>query len=284
MGVGAVPVPARRRMRGGWSVVRCGILVAAAVVAVGPLVYMFLTAIRRARAYYAEPFSLPHDLYIGNVKRILDLSIGRWILNSVMVTSASVLIATVLAVFAGYGYARLSPPGGQMILTLTASLMVVPPVVMLIPLFLFASTLRLVDNPIAVIVAYSGLMLPFSVFVFARFAKTVPDELHEAAKIDGASHLQILRTVVVPLAMPTIVTLLVVNALYSWNELLIASVFLQSTSRLTVPAGLALLNGKEQTDVPLVMAGAVLSTVPMLAAYIIAQRQFVRGLVEGAVK
>jgi ABC-type glycerol-3-phosphate transport system permease component len=135
-----------------------------------------------------------------------------------------------------------------------------------------------------VIVIYTGLMLPFSTFLLASFFTTIPRSLLEAARIDGAGTLRTLWKVVLPLTRPALVTVIVVQALWVWNEVLIAVVFLQQSSLRTLMVGLPVFKSRYHLDVPIVMAGMLLATIPMLALYLVGQRFFVRGLTAGATK
>jgi ABC-type glycerol-3-phosphate transport system permease component len=263
---------------------RAGILTVAAAAAFVPLLYMLLTALRSSREYADDPLGLPTQPHLSNFSDAIGTDIGRWFVNSVLVTAGSVTLVAVLAVLAAYGLVRLPFPGSRLLLNLLVWLMVLPPVVMLIPLFTTMNSLGLANSLLSVILAYTGLMFPFSVFLMSRFIDTVPDELYEAAAVDGASHLRIVWSVVVPIARPALITLGVVNALWAWNELLIAVVLLQHEGGRTLQAGLALLQGRNTTNVPLVMAGATLSVAPMIALYLAFQRQLREGILAGALK
>jgi ABC-type glycerol-3-phosphate transport system permease component len=179
---------------------------------------------------------------------------------------------------------RLPFRGSGLLLKLFIFLMVIPPIVMLLPLFSLMTTLGRVNHFDAVIVAYAGLMFPFSVFLMVRFIEGIPHELYEAAIVEGASHGRILWSIVLPLVRPALLTLGIVNALWAWNELLIAVVMLQSEKSRTLQAGLALLKGKNTMDIPLVMAGAMISAIPLLLLYFFGQRFFMSGLLAGAIK
>ena len=126
--------------------------------------------------------------------------------------------------------------------------------------------------------------LPFFAISFLAALQTIPQELYEAAFVEGASHLRILWSIVVPLVVPALLTLGIINALWAWNELLIAVVMLQREESRTLQAGLALLKGKNTMDIPLVMAGATISAIPLLLLYLFGQRVFMSGLLAGAVK
>ena len=135
------------------------------------------------------------------------------------------------------------------------------------------------------IAIYAGLTMPFSIYLLTSFFRTLPGELFDAALVDGAGHLRVLRTVVLPLSAPALVTLVVVNSLWVWNELLIALVFLPEDDLKTLMVGLTtVLQGRFSLNVPVLMAGMVLASAPMLLLYFAGQRFFIRGLTAGALK
>jgi ABC-type glycerol-3-phosphate transport system permease component len=263
---------------------RVVVLAFGAFVAVAPLVYIVLTSFRESHAYFASPLSLPTDPTLANYRRALDLDVDRWFVSSLVVSAGAVLLSTGLALLAGYAFVRLRFPGAGGLLTVIVGLMLIPPIVLLVPLFVVMSDVGLIGHRLSVVLAYAALTFPFSVFMVVRSMDAIPQQLFETAAMDGARHLQVLRQVVVPLARPVLITILIVNTLFAWNELLIASVFLQGGDSLTLQAGLALLEGRFKTEVPLVFAGAVLSMLPILGVVAIGQRQFVEGMVEGSVK
>jgi ABC-type glycerol-3-phosphate transport system permease component len=162
--------------------------------------------------------------------------------------------------------------------------MVVPPIVMLIPLFELMADLNLVNTYESVIVIYAGLMLPFSIYLLTSFFNTIPRELLEAGSIDGAGHFRALISIVLPLALPALVTLSIVNVLWAWNELLIALVLLQDDSMKTLMVGITIFQSHNNLNVPVTMAGLLIATVPIVALYLGGQRFFVQGLAAGAVK
>lgn len=207
-----------------------------------------------------------------------------WIFNSVVVTVCSVLIATAVSVFAAYALARMDFYGREIILNGTVSLMVVPPVVLIVPLFLLMVKANLINTLPSVIIVYAGLTIPLSVYLLTNFFRTLPYEIEEAARIDGCSTFGILWRIVLPLSAPALLTCIIVNALWVWNELLIALVFLQSNDSRTLIAGLTLFKGQFSVNEPLVMSGALIATVPMLLLYLFGQRFFIRGLVAGSGK
>ena len=266
------------------DVLQHAILIVASLVALFPLWFMVWTAIRSQDDYFRSPLGWPDGIQWDNFTRAFDQNIGRWIVNSTIVTGGAVLLVLLVSVPAAYTFVRLPFRGSDLLLKIFVFLMVIPPIVMLLPLFALMNRLGRVNHFDAVIVAYAGLMFPFSVFMMVRYIETIPQDLYEAAYVEGASHPRILWTIVVPLVVPALLTLGIVNALWAWNELLIAVVMLQREEARTLQAGLALLKGKNTMDIPLVMAGATISAVPLLLLYLFGQRVFMRGLLAGAVK
>ena len=266
------------------ALVQHTILIAASIIALFPLWFMLWTALRTSDDYFRAPLGWPQGLHLENFAAAFQANIGRWVVNSTIVTAGAVLLVTLVSVPAAYTFVRLPFRGSDLLLQLFVFLIVIPPIVMLLPIFALMTALGRVNHFDAVIVAYAGLMFPFSVFMMVRYIEGIPNELYEAAFVEGASHLRILWSIVVPLVGPALVTLGIVNALWAWNELLIAVVMLQREDSRTLQAGLALLKGKNTMDIPLVMAGATISAIPLLLVYLFGQRVFMRGLLAGAVK
>jgi ABC-type glycerol-3-phosphate transport system permease component len=156
--------------------------------------------------------------------------------------------------------------------------------VMVIPLFKVMIALRILNTYPSVVLIYAGLTLPFSIYMLASFFRTIPGAIIDSARIDGCPDMRVLRSIVVPLSGPAVVTIILVNALWVWNELLIAVIFLQKDELKTLMVGLTIFKSRYNLDIPVTMAGLVLATVPMLALYFAGQKYFVKGLVTGAVK
>ena len=273
----------RRPTLGG--VLKQVLLVAMSIVAIYPLYYMVITAFKGREEYLTSQFLPPlHPTLKPLLEALSRGDLVTWIFNSVIVTVASVLIATGVSVLAAYALARMHFPGRDTILGGTVSLMVVPPVVLIVPLFLLMVQVNLINTLPSVIIVYAGLTIPLSVYLLTNFFKTLPYEIEEAARIDGCSTFGILWRVVLPLSAPALITCVVVNALFVWNELLIALVFLQNNDSRTLVAGLTLFKGQFAVNEPLIMAGSLIATLPMLLLYLFGQRFFIQGLVAGSGK
>jgi ABC-type glycerol-3-phosphate transport system permease component len=193
-------------------------------------------------------------------------------------------ISLLIACLAAYAFARMEFPGRRALFNLLISLMVVPPVVLIVPLFVSMVQWKMVNTYQGVILIYTGLMLPFSTYLMTNFFRTIPREIVDAALIDGASNFSVFWRIMMPLSAPAVMTLVVVNALWVWNELLIALVFLQKDELKTLMVGITALRSRNYVDIPATMAGLLIATIPIVVLYIFGQRYFIRGLVSGAIK
>ena len=285
-GDGGVPWQRRRpRAITGAGILKHALMLSMAVAAIYPVYYMITTSLKTKQAWTADQFGPPLSPTFDNYAAVFaDGRIPVWFLNSLLVTAVSVVAAAAVSTLAAYAIARMRFRGQILLLRLMVALMVIPPAVLIIPLFLGLQPLGLVNTYQGVILIYTGMLVPISVYMLVSFFRTLPVELFEAARIDGATTARILRSIVLPLSAPGFVTLVVVNALWVWNELLIALVFLQNDDRRTLMAGLTLFKGHYSVNEPLVMAGTFMAAVPMLLLFLFGQRFFIRGLVAGAVK
>jgi ABC-type glycerol-3-phosphate transport system permease component len=265
----------------GWAGAQAAML-GIGVLTIYPVYFIVVTAFKTRKEYLDNQFLPPSDPTLANFREAFrDGELLRWVANSLIITVASVLIAAIVSALAAYPLARARFPGRLPFIGLNIVLMVVPPVVLVVPLFLFFINLGLVNSRLAVVIIYVGLLIPFSIFLLVNFFATIPRSLEEAARIDGAGQLRTLWSVIVPLSAPAIMTIVIVNAVWVWNELLIALVFLQDDKARTLTAGLTFFQGRFIQNEPLVMTGALIATVPMLLLYILGQRFFIRGLTAG---
>jgi ABC-type glycerol-3-phosphate transport system permease component len=277
----AVSTRQRRRARVGHGAAHL-LLWALALSALYPLCFMIITALKTNAAYQIDPVGLPSHLTVENfVSLFRDFPVPRWLLNSAIVSVSALAISTTIGLLAAYAIAFGSFRGRRTLLTVNLVLMVMPPVTLLLPMFILMSDLSLINTLTSVIVFYGGALVPFSVFFLTNYFRSVPVEMVEAARVDGASPATILRRVVIPVSKPAIFALVVVNSIWVWNELLIALVFLQSDDTRTVMAGLSVLQGRYSTNQPLVMAGGLVSLLPLVLLFLSGQRLFIRGLAGG---
>jgi len=248
-----------------------------------PLYFMATSSFKVQDEFFKNLLGLPKSPILENYIKILQYpNLGRWFANSIMLTAGSVLLCTIIAILAAYAFAQMRFPGRDTLFNLITPLMVIPPIVMVIPMFVLFRQLRLVNNLGGPLIIYAGLMLPFTIYLLRNFFVTIPKEILDAALIDGCTGFQVLTKIYLPLSRPALVTSIIVNAVWVWNELLIALVFLQTEELRTLMVGITTSLQKRFTlDIPSLMAGLAVVTIPMIILYFIGQNALVRGLVAG---
>lgn len=267
------------------DLVKQAVLFIAAFIALVPTLYMIVTALKSDEEYAIDKLGFPDALVFDNFRAVLiDSPFLAWMLNSFILVAGAVAVSIVVSCLAAYAIARMEFKGRDTLLALSTSLMAVPPVVMIVPLFVLYTQLDLISTFQGAIIIYAGLITPFSVYLLTTFFRTVPKELFESARIDGCGDFTILWQIVLPLSLPALLTLVVVNSLYVWNDLLIAIIFLQDDAKRTLMAGISVFQGRYNNQVPLTMAGMVIASAPMFILYVAFQKHFIRGLMAGAIK
>lgn len=258
-------------------------LIILSVLTLFPLYFMFTNSFKVQDEFFDNLLALPQNPILENFTKILQYpNLGHWFANSILLTAGSVSVCTIIAILAAYAFAQMSFPGRDILFNLITPLMVIPPIVMVIPMFVLFRQLHLVNNLGGPLIIYAGLMLPFTIYLLRNFFVTIPKEIQDAALIDGCTGFQVLTKIYLPLSMPALVTSMIVNAVWVWNELLIALVFLQTEELRTLIVGITTSLQKRFTlDIPSLMAGLAVATIPMIILYIIGQNALVRGLVAG---
>ncbi len=261
------------------------IVLFATVLSLFPVYFMTVSAFKSKSEYIANKWGLPDSLIWNNfaVAQAGEKFFIRFA-NSIILTVGAVAVSLMIACLAAYAFARMNFPGKKTLFNLILSLMVVPPVVMLVPLFVSWVRWGMINTYHGTILIYTGLLLPFSIYLMTNFFRAVPREIIEAARIDGCSSFGIFRRIMMPLSAPALITLIVVNALWVWNELLIALVFMQKDDLKTLMVGISTMRSRNYLDIPVTMAGLLIATIPIVVVYMFGQRYFIRGLTGGAVK
>ena len=265
--------------------VRQVLVIAATLVVLFPIYFLVVSAFKTQSDYITNLWGLPHSLHLDNFN--IALAGGKFFrrfANSTILAVGSVALSSFLACLAAYAFARMKFRGKRFLFNLILSLMVIPPVVMIVPMFVTMVRWQLVNTYQGTILIYTGLLMPFSIYLMTNFFQTIPHEIIEAARMDGCSTLGVFWRIMLPLSGPALVTLVVVNALWVWNELLIALVFLQKDDLKTLMVGISALRSRNYTNIPATMAGLVIATIPIVVVYIFGQRYFIRGMTSGAVK
>ncbi|HEY2067822.1 MAG TPA: carbohydrate ABC transporter permease [Gemmatimonadaceae bacterium] len=274
--------------RGGHGAIgRIGVHVALLVfgaLALIPLLWMLSASfMATGEATTFPPAILPHHPTLVHYADLFGrLALGRYALNSALVATVTTIAALVINSLAGYAFAKLRFPGRDRTFRALAIGLAVPVQVAMLPLFLLIKSLGLVNN-------YGGVIIPglasiFGIFLVRQYALAIPDDLLDAARIDGASEWRVFRSVVLPTIRPVLATLALWTFLATWNDFMWPLIVLSDDRRYTLPVALAGLMGEHAQDVELMMAGAVVTVVPVLILFLMLQRYYVEGVTEGSVK
>ena len=280
--VAGVPDAARRRaggtprIRGIWSV--HVVLILGAVIMVFPFIWQTLTAFKTFQdSVQVPPVVIPDPWVFTNFAEVFDsMPFAQMFANSVLLTIGRTVGQVALCTMAGYAFARIPFPGRNVVFVLFLSVLMVPSQLYLLPQYEIIQSLGWLNTLQALIVP--GIFSAFGTFLMRQFFMSMPAELEEAARIDGANPWQTFWRIMVPLAKPGIIALVVFTVLWSWNDLLWPLVVTTDPEKMPLSVGLAQLVGLHGTDYPVLMAGALLATLPMLVTFMILQKQFIQGI------
>ncbi len=260
------------------------LLIISAVIMIVPFLWMLSTSLKGTQ-YILDPVPqlIPNPVVSDSYTRLFDLyPVGRWIFNSLLVAALATGGQLLSCSMAAYAFARIRFRGSNLLFLLYLATMMVPFQVTVTPLFILMRNLGWVNT-------YQSMILPqifsaFGTFLLRQSFQTIPRELEESAFLDGASHLTVYRKIILPLARPALATLAVFAFMGSWNAFLWPLFVVNDPNLMTLPVGLSLLRGRYLTEWNLVMAGSVITIVPMLIVYIFAQKYLVKGFVMSGLK
>ena len=272
----------RPRQIGGWSMA----ILVVVVVSLVPVVWIVMLSLKTPATATDGSF-IPHAWTLSNYSDIFNLGTFTAALrNSIGIALISTALAVMLASAAAYAIARLEFPGKQLILAVSLGVAMFPQISLVGPLYNLWRQIGLYDTWPGLIIPYMTFALPLSIFVLSSFFREIPWELEQAAQIDGATPFQAFRKVIVPLAMPGIVTTFILVFIICWNDFVFAISLTSTNSAQTVPAAISSFPGVSQFTVPYgdIAAAAVVVTVPVMILVLLFQRRIVSGLTAGAVK
>jgi len=261
------------------------LLVMTSLVMLYPVVIMVLSAFKTTGEIYSSPFALPDSFALKNLATIWrETRFLTYLGNSLLVTITSIAVMLASGTLAAYALARYAFRGNEAIYLFFLAGLMVPLKLAVIPLFIELRALGLIDNRLGLVLVYAAMGLPSTVFIMTGFLRTIPAELEEAARIDGASEGRILFRIMLPLSRPALVIAGIHNAVPIWNDFFFPLVLIQSDHAKTLPQGLTVFMGEYSTDWGVLFAGLTLSALPLTMVYIALSRQFIAGLTSGAVK
>ena len=225
---------------------------------------------------YHEIFTAHGDNPFANFRSAL--------LNSIIIATSAVAISVTVGIFGAYSLARLRFRAQRPMLLVFLSTYMVPPIALVIPLYLIMANLQLLDTRLGLIIVYCTFTTPFVIWIMGNFFRTIPHELEDAARVDGCTRVGALFRVILPLARPGLLATMLFAFLVAWDEFLYALIFTSTTNAKTIPVAIAEFTGKYSSDFGLIAAGGVLATAPPVILALLFQRYIVGGLTSGAVK
>ena len=253
-----------------------------AVAVLFPLYFMVANSLKSDPSFARSALSIPfHPTLSKYLESFRSTDLGLFFVNSLVISVLSVAVAVVCSALAGFAFAKMTFRGREAIFRIMLPAMAVPSIVLLVPQFKLMSQLNLINSRWSVIILYVGIMLPMSLYLFRNFFRAFPGDLLDAAALDGLGPLRTLLRIVLPASRPVIFTAVVVNFVFAWNELLLALVFLQNEQQRTLMVGVTLFSGLYSLDVPELMAGMTIATIPVVIVYLVGQRHLMRGLLGG---
>jgi|YNPNPStandDraft_1061719.scaffolds.fasta_scaffold15727_2 raffinose/stachyose/melibiose transport system permease protein len=261
------------------------VLLALLAFALAPLVLAWFTAFKTGEQLIFNPFGPPIPPHLDNL--VQAWTVGKfnvYFRNSLIISVSDVILMLVIAPLAGYAFGRMQFPGQRILLFLFLGGLTITVTAIIIPLYLIMRDFRLLNTYGSVIVADVTLAAPFFIFMMRAFFKDLPGELDDAARIDGCSEFGSFWYVMLPLAKPGLLTVALLEFLWSWNDLLLRLVFLTNDELRTLTVGMLFYQGRFSVDYGLMAAGVLIISVPVIVMFLVFQRSFVQGLTGGAVK
>jgi raffinose/stachyose/melibiose transport system permease protein len=261
------------------------LLVLNGLVMLAPLVVMVLSSFKSNAEIFASPFALPAHFDLTNIGVVWrETNFLRYLANSAIITAWSVAVLLVFGTMAAYAIARYPFRFRETIFLFFLSGLMVPLKLAVIPLFVQLDRLGLIDTRAGLVLVYVAMGLPSTVFILTGFLRALPGELEESARIEGASEVRTMCSIMLPLARPALVIAGIQNAVPIWNDFFFPLVFVTTDGLKTLPQGLSVFMGEYNTDWGVLFAGLTLAALPIMLCYAVLSRQFIAGLTQGAVK
>ncbi len=252
------------------------------LIACYPILYMLMTSLRPLTDFFTDiPWLPPSHPTLANYSNILTNDFGLYFANTAFVTIVSVLLIVVVSLFAAYAISKIYNRFTQTVFSLFLVGLAIPLQATIIPIYALITNLHLYDTLFALILPSVAFGIPLSVLVLVTYIRDIPKELHESMLLDGAGHFHILRSLVLPLSRPAIITVIIYETIQVWNGFLFPLVLTQSANVRVLPLALWSYQGQFTTNVPAILAAVFLSATPIILLYIFGRRQLLGGLVAG---
>ncbi len=250
-----------------------------------PLIFTLNVALKTPRDYMVNRFSLTMQPTWENFPRAWTYArIGTYFWNSVITTAGAVILLGLVCSMAAYAIGTMRFRLRAPLFLIVLAGMMIPPQVVMVSLFRTVIDLHLLNKHIGLILTYTAFAIPFGVYMLTAYYSNIPQDIFDAAKIDGASTWQIYTRIVLPLGKPALATQAIINTLFAWNDLLLPLLIMQKRDLRTVMVGVATLRGEHSADMPLLAAAIILGILPVLAVFLLFQSRLTSGMTMGAVK
>ena len=250
-----------------------------------PFAWVIFTSVKSQKELSHNPLGIPMEWQWGNyVEAWTRGHFDRYLLNSVLVAIPTVVLVLVCSTLAAYAFSLMEFRGKNVLFIIFLLGLTIPLSILIIPLFYELLSLGLLNTYWALVLPQVAKTLPFGILLLRAFMEAFPTEILDAARIDGCSTWGLLYRVVVPLSAPALTSLLVFTFMWTWNQFVLPVVLIRDDAMRTLPVGLNFFQGRFVTDIPLMMAGAIISFLPIVLMYMFFQRQFIRGITAGAFK
>ncbi|WDR02571.1 carbohydrate ABC transporter permease [Devosia algicola] len=243
-----------------------------------PLVWMVIASSKTRREIFLDPLGLPAQFRLDAFERAWSVGMGTFLFNSAIITFFSVIVIVVVSGMAAYVLARSDNKWMQLVYLMIVAGFAVPVQAVLVPLFQMVSEAGMLNSRAAIVLPYAAYGVPFTTILFYAFFLDFPRELEEAARLDGCGRLQIFFRIILPLSGPAIASAAIFQAVFIWNEFVLALLMLTKPALKTLPVGILQLTGEFTADWPAIMAGLSIAVLPILLIFILAQKYFVRSL------
>jgi raffinose/stachyose/melibiose transport system permease protein len=260
------------------------IMVVVAVATLYPIFFIMITSLKSSTDVMTRPFAITKLLPENYVTAWKLGEVASYFMNSVYVTLATLVIQLVITVMAGYAFGKLKPKGHNALLTLYLSALFVTTEMTTVPVFILLKNLGLIDTRWGLILPYAASGVVIGIYIVTNFIKGLPKEVDEAAIVDGASFLDVLIRIDIPLISPVIATVVIINFQHVWSEFYWALIVVKEESLKTLPLGLINFQSEYGSDYGVLAAGLMILTIPVVVVYLFCSRYFIEGVTVGAVK
>ena len=277
-----------KRLKSGWvgDTISYLYLSVLSVMAVFPLLWIVLCSVKKQGELLSNPTKLiPSAVTLDNFKNVLiNLGFLNNIGNSIIIAFSSTLITITISALGAYGIVRFYPRFGKLMTRVLITTYMFPPILLAVPYSIIMGNAGLMNTRIGLVIVYLSFSVPYAIWLLVGFFQTVPLEIEEAARVDGANKIQVFVNVALPIVAPGLVAVAIYTFINAWNELLYALIMTNSTSKMTVSIALKSLEGQEILDWGTMMAASVLVVVPSIIFFMLIQKKIAGGLSQGSIK